>query len=192
MLIDQLHRHLDYCQTFPSQSREKHFQNGPRKTRKQVNAMHNRALLMYSSAVVRHFYLTSTRQWKSHDHIDSSYWCLLRSSSTISYVLCRDWFFRNAKSWYRSIWAIQTCSSRECPPDKGLFQRRSFWSAWSFRPQQKYVHVLPGESSLAFYTAKNMSDKDIIGIATYNVMPDRVCIRLSSIFLGHKWKCFTW
>jgi cytochrome c oxidase assembly protein subunit 11 len=45
---------------------------------------------------------------------------------------------------------------------------------WSFVPQQKYIDVLPGESSLAFYTAKNNSDKDIIGIATYNVTPDRV------------------
>jgi cytochrome c oxidase assembly protein subunit 11 len=45
---------------------------------------------------------------------------------------------------------------------------------WKFTPQQKFVSVLPGESSLAFYTAKNLSDKDIIGIATYNVTPDRV------------------
>jgi cytochrome c oxidase assembly protein Cox11 len=45
---------------------------------------------------------------------------------------------------------------------------------WSFTPQQKYIDVLPGESSLAFYTAKNKSDQDIIGIATYNVTPDRV------------------
>lgn len=45
---------------------------------------------------------------------------------------------------------------------------------WSFAPQQKFVSVLPGETSLAFYKAKNTSDKDIIGIATYNVTPDRV------------------
>lgn len=45
---------------------------------------------------------------------------------------------------------------------------------WKFKPQQQFVSVLPGETSLAFYTAKNMSDKDIIGIATYNVTPDRV------------------
>jgi cytochrome c oxidase assembly protein subunit 11 len=45
---------------------------------------------------------------------------------------------------------------------------------WTFTPQQKYVIVLPGESSLAFYKARNQSDKDIIGIATYNVTPDRV------------------
>jgi cytochrome c oxidase assembly protein subunit 11 len=45
---------------------------------------------------------------------------------------------------------------------------------WTFKPQQKYVNVLPGETSLAFYTAKNNSNKDIIGVATYNVTPDRV------------------
>lgn len=51
---------------------------------------------------------------------------------------------------------------------------------WTFTPQQKFVSVLPGESSLAFYSAKNTSDQDIIGIATYNVTPDRVgAIRLS-------------
>ncbi|KAJ1032228.1 hypothetical protein NDA18_001722 [Ustilago nuda] len=45
---------------------------------------------------------------------------------------------------------------------------------WSFTPQQKEIYVLPGETVLAFYTAKNKSDKDIIGIATYNVSPDRI------------------
>ncbi|PWN53445.1 hypothetical protein IE53DRAFT_324803 [Violaceomyces palustris] len=45
---------------------------------------------------------------------------------------------------------------------------------WSFSPQQKEIYVLPGETALAFYTAKNRSDKDIIGIATYNVAPDRI------------------
>jgi cytochrome c oxidase assembly protein subunit 11 len=45
---------------------------------------------------------------------------------------------------------------------------------WKFSPQQKFITVLPGESSLAFYRARNNSPKDIIGIATYNVTPDRV------------------
>ncbi|BGP17588.1 hypothetical protein JCM10213_001237 [Rhodosporidiobolus nylandii] len=45
---------------------------------------------------------------------------------------------------------------------------------WSFEPQQKEVRVLPGETALAFYTAKNHSDEDIIGIATYNVTPGQI------------------
>lgn len=45
---------------------------------------------------------------------------------------------------------------------------------WQFQPQQRYVNVLPGETSLAFYKAKNTSNEDIIGIATYNVTPAKV------------------
>ena len=51
---------------------------------------------------------------------------------------------------------------------------RSEQLPWTFTPQQKYVTVLPGETSLAFYKAKNNSNHDVIGIATYNVTPDRV------------------
>lgn len=53
---------------------------------------------------------------------------------------------------------------------------RSEQLPWTFTPQQKFVTVLPGETSLAFYRAKNTSSHDIIGIATYNVTPDRVSI----------------
>ncbi|KAL7006363.1 Cytochrome c oxidase assembly protein cox11, mitochondrial [Cystobasidiomycetes sp. EMM_F5] len=45
---------------------------------------------------------------------------------------------------------------------------------WKFSPLQREVRVRPGESALAFYTATNKSDKDIIGIATYNVTPNNV------------------
>lgn len=38
----------------------------------------------------------------------------------------------------------------------------------------KSVRVLPGETALAFYTAKNYGDKDLIGIAAYNITPDKV------------------
>ena len=49
---------------------------------------------------------------------------------------------------------------------------------WSFSPSQREVQVLPGETALAFYTATNKSKEDIIGIATYNVMPDKVRLSL--------------
>ncbi|KAG6910856.1 hypothetical protein DXG01_007172 [Tephrocybe rancida] len=52
---------------------------------------------------------------------------------------------------------------------------------WKFTPQQKFISVLPGETSLAFYTAKNNSPKDIIGIATYNVTPDRIAPYFSKV-----------
>ncbi|XP_023326635.1 cytochrome c oxidase assembly protein COX11, mitochondrial [Eurytemora carolleeae] len=42
---------------------------------------------------------------------------------------------------------------------------------WNFRPQQSVVHVHPGETALAFYTAKNPTEKPIDGVSTYNVVP---------------------
>jgi len=58
---------------------------------------------------------------------------------------------------------------------------RSEQLPWKFTPQQKFITVLPGESSLAFYTAKNTSNKDVIGIATYNVTPDRIAPYFSKV-----------
>lgn len=42
---------------------------------------------------------------------------------------------------------------------------------WNFRPQQSSVTLFPGETALAFYTAKNPTAKPIDGISTYNVIP---------------------
>ncbi|KAI9791423.1 MAG: Cytochrome c oxidase assembly protein cox11, mitochondrial [Peltula sp. TS41687] len=52
---------------------------------------------------------------------------------------------------------------------------------WKFTPQQREVRVLPGETALAFYTATNRSDEDIIGIATYSVTPGQVAPYFSKI-----------
>lgn len=45
---------------------------------------------------------------------------------------------------------------------------------WSFEPVQRTVTVVPGQTALAFYTATNHSDQDLIGIATYNMTPEKV------------------
>lgn len=42
---------------------------------------------------------------------------------------------------------------------------------WNFKPAQSEVTVVPGETALAFYTAKNPTNEPIVGIATYNVIP---------------------
>ncbi|KAK9809723.1 hypothetical protein WJX73_010461 [Symbiochloris irregularis] len=44
---------------------------------------------------------------------------------------------------------------------------------WKFTPTQRSVTVRPGESTLAFYTAKNRSERDITGVSTYNVAPQQ-------------------
>ncbi|KAG5331167.1 COX11 protein, partial [Acromyrmex charruanus] len=45
---------------------------------------------------------------------------------------------------------------------------------WNFKPQQKEITVIPGETALAFYTATNPTDNQIVGISTYNVLPFEV------------------
>jgi cytochrome c oxidase assembly protein subunit 11 len=52
---------------------------------------------------------------------------------------------------------------------------------WKFTPQQREVRVLPGETALAFYTATNRGDKDIIGVATYSVTPPQCAPYFSKI-----------
>lgn len=52
---------------------------------------------------------------------------------------------------------------------------------WKFTPQQREVRVLPGETALAFYTATNLSKKDIVGVATYSVTPGQVAPYFSKI-----------
>lgn len=52
---------------------------------------------------------------------------------------------------------------------------------WKFTPQQREVHVLPGETALAFYTATNFGDQDIIGVATYSVTPAQTAPYFSKI-----------
>ena len=44
---------------------------------------------------------------------------------------------------------------------------------WKFRPTQRSVTLRPGESTLAFYVAENLSNKSIIGVSTYNVTPQQ-------------------
>ncbi|KAI0236289.1 Cytochrome c oxidase assembly protein cox11, mitochondrial [Massospora cicadina] len=44
---------------------------------------------------------------------------------------------------------------------------------WSFEPQQKELYVVPGETALAFFTAKNLQQLDVIGVSTYNIIPQQ-------------------
>jgi len=42
---------------------------------------------------------------------------------------------------------------------------------WTFAPERRVEKVTIGEREIAFYTAKNLSDKPITGRASYNVTP---------------------
>jgi cytochrome c oxidase assembly protein subunit 11 len=55
---------------------------------------------------------------------------------------------------------------------------------WTFEPEQPDIYIQPGETALAFYRAKNESNRPIIGIATYNVQPSQAA------FYFNKIQCF--
>ena len=42
---------------------------------------------------------------------------------------------------------------------------------WQFKPQQTSVDLVPGETALVFYRAKNPIDKHVIGVSTYTISP---------------------
>jgi len=44
---------------------------------------------------------------------------------------------------------------------------------WIFQPLQREIKVKVGEQGLAFYRVKNLSNHPLIGMATYNVTPDK-------------------
>ena len=44
---------------------------------------------------------------------------------------------------------------------------------WKFTPLQHETTIKVGQNALAFYQAENLTDKPIIGMATYNVTPDK-------------------
>ena len=44
---------------------------------------------------------------------------------------------------------------------------------WKFYPSQKEIIITTGEKSLAFYVAKNLADKSVVGTAVYNVTPEK-------------------
>ncbi|CAK9862053.1 unnamed protein product [Sphagnum jensenii] len=52
---------------------------------------------------------------------------------------------------------------------------------WKFTPSQREVHVRPGQSTLAFYTAENKSETPITGVSTYNVTPMKAGIYFNKI-----------
>jgi cytochrome c oxidase assembly protein subunit 11 len=52
---------------------------------------------------------------------------------------------------------------------------------WSFKPTQRDVRIVPGETALAFYTVHNPTDKAITGVATYNVHPPKAGLYFNKV-----------
>ncbi len=52
---------------------------------------------------------------------------------------------------------------------------------WGFRPMQHESKVKIGENGLAYYYAENKSERPIVGMATYNVSPDKAAIYFNKV-----------
>lgn len=52
---------------------------------------------------------------------------------------------------------------------------------WKFKPTQRDVRIVPGETALAFYTVNNPTDMAITGVATYNVHPPKAGLYFNKI-----------
>ncbi len=52
---------------------------------------------------------------------------------------------------------------------------------WEFSPQDVSHTIKVGESGLAFYTAKNMTSRPIVGTATYNVTPHKAGVYFNKL-----------
>jgi len=52
---------------------------------------------------------------------------------------------------------------------------------WSFKPVQKSISVMVGQTALAFFEATNHSTEPVIGVATYNVTPMQAGVYFNKI-----------
>jgi len=135
--------------------------------RQKKNAAKNRAVLMYSTAVI-----------------------VLAGGATYAAVpLYRMFCAATGFAGTPKVGTGRFDPARLVPADDPSVKRirvhfnadRADQLPWKFVPQQKFVDVLPGETSLAFYMAKNEGKDDVIGIATYNVTPDRIAPYFSKV-----------
>lgn len=55
---------------------------------------------------------------------------------------------------------------------------------WEFKPLTDSVTVVPGETALAFFSARNTANHSVVGVATYNIIPPEA----AQYF--HKIQCF--
>lgn len=52
---------------------------------------------------------------------------------------------------------------------------------WTFKPVMRRENIQSGQTSLAYYEATNISDKPLVGTATFNVSPDKAGLYFNKI-----------
>ncbi|XP_017783557.1 PREDICTED: cytochrome c oxidase assembly protein COX11, mitochondrial [Nicrophorus vespilloides] len=87
-------------------------------------------------------------------------------------MFCQAYSYGGTTSTGHDVSKVETMASVKNRPIRIKFNADIAASMrWNFKPQQHEITIIPGETALAFYTAKNPTDKPVTGISTYNVIP---------------------
>lgn len=159
-------------------------------------------LLTNRNHLQRHFY-SILKQGKKSDQIKSDTLSRIRSLQIKKKNLTASYYFASIGIFFLSLGfstvplyralcqrtgfgGIPITDSRKFSADKlvpvnnkkrikvKFSGQSSLLLPWKFIPVQKEIHVVPGETALAFFRAKNMSDEAVTGMATYLVVPEQV------------------
>lgn len=87
-------------------------------------------------------------------------------------MFCQAYSYGGTTAQGHDASKVETMEANKGRPIKIRFNAdRAANMRWNFQPQQNMITVYPGETALAFYTAKNPTDQTVVGISTYNVVP---------------------
>ncbi|KAL4713138.1 hypothetical protein ACJJTC_004524 [Scirpophaga incertulas] len=87
-------------------------------------------------------------------------------------IFCQAYSYGGTISQVESVDTVSKMKAIKTRPLKIRFNADVASSMqWNFKPQQMDITVLPGETALAFYTARNPTNRPVTGISTYNVIP---------------------
>jgi len=145
-----------------------------------------------TKSYARHFF-TNVRRNLFKDHVDSSEEARKRRLTTVNYVTATGALaiglayaavplyriFCQSTSYGGTLTQDDADLENMKPIKERLLKIRfnadtASAMAWNFKPQQRELRVVPGETALAFYTATNPTDRTVTGVSTYNVVPFEV------------------
>ncbi|XP_018325919.1 cytochrome c oxidase assembly protein COX11, mitochondrial [Agrilus planipennis] len=87
-------------------------------------------------------------------------------------MFCQAYSYGGTTSTGHDVSKVETMTPVKSRPIRVRFNADLASSMkWNFKPQQTEIMVVPGETALAFYVAKNPTDMPVTGISTYNVVP---------------------
>jgi cytochrome c oxidase assembly protein subunit 11 len=75
----------------------------------------------------------------------------------------------------------KTLSSDPWPKPLTIYFEANASYPWSFKPSLQKIKAYPGDATLTFYVAQNLSDQAITGVSTYHVAPAKAGVYFNKI-----------